>query len=149
MALRSRILGLVGIGILSLGAVSCSQTVKTSGSMSSSTVTGKITSLEIMPDVTSYAKVACDQVEVRAEIWSGISKTDIQKEVLASTMAQGNKVEDGCTYSVTFDYDPARQLPEDSEYRISSEAPQIREGETAGYTMEVEPPFSSPVDMKF
>ena len=148
MVLRSRILGLVGVGILGLGAVSCSQVSKTSVPMTSHTVIGKITSLEILPNGTSYAAVACDQIKVKAEIWSDIDKVNTGKEVFASTMAKGNKVEDGCTYSLTFDYDPSRQLPEFSEYRISAEAPQIREGETAGYTAKVEPPFADQVDMQ-
>jgi hypothetical protein len=164
MLLRSRILGLVGVGVLVFGGTMVAQAVKKTASTASHTVAGKITSMQILPKGTSYASVACEQIKVKAEIWSDKAEIwsyidevgrmlgmDIEtsKEVFASTTAKGAQLKDGCTYSLTFNYDPSRQLPESSQYRVSAVAPQISEGETAGYTAKIQRPFADQVDMEF
>ncbi len=121
--------------------------------MESHTVTGKMTALETTPKT-----VACNQIKVNAEIWfdldgknTSVDPKDFPfpKEVLASTNAEESTLGNGCTYTLTFNYSPSRQLPAFSEYRISGELPHIREGEIHEYTAGVSPPFTKPVDMKF
>jgi hypothetical protein len=153
MTVRSRILIFVGVGILGLGGVMAAQATKMPAPMASRTVTGKMTALE-----TTHKTVACNQIKVNAEIWfdldgknTSVDPKDLPfpKEVLASTNAEGSTLGNGCTYTLSFNYSPSRQLPAFSEYRISGALPQIQEGARYGYTERVSPPFTQPVDMKF
>jgi hypothetical protein len=159
MIARSRFLILVGVGVLGLGGVMAAQATQVPAPMESHTVTGKMTALETSLELEpTTGAVACDQIKVNAEIWfdldgktTPVDPKDLPfpKEVLASTNAEGSTLGDGCTYTLTFNYSPSRQLPAFSEYRISGELPQIREGVISGYSARLSPPFAEPVDMQF
>jgi hypothetical protein len=114
----------------------------------SHTVRGKMTAVG-----TETASVPCNQITVKAEIWSNVTAPTVEfgKVELGSTTAKGSLLGNGCTYTLTFNYSPSLQLPKSSQYRFSAETPTIngQYGEfSAGYTNIVSHPFPTQFDME-
>jgi hypothetical protein len=158
--LKPQFLSLMGVSLFATTAVTIGvqaaperlpvtdTSIQANEAIRSHTVQGTITATG-----AETASVPCNQIKVKAEIWSNVNThtVEIEEEELGSTTAKGSLLGNGCTYTLTFNYSPSRQLPKSSQYRFSAETPTIRGqyGElTAGYTDIVSHPFPTQFDMK-
>jgi hypothetical protein len=160
MMLKPQFLSLMGVSLFATAAVTIGvqaapellpvtdTSIQANEAIRSHTVQGTITATG-----AETASVPCNQIKVKAEIWSNVNThtVEIEEEELGSTTAKGSLLGNGCTYTLTFNYSPSRQLPKSSQYRFSAETPTItgQYGElTAGYTDIVSHPFPTQFDMK-
>jgi len=158
--LKPQFLSLMGVSLFATAAVTIGvqaapellpatdTSIQANEAIRSHTVQGTITATG-----AETASVPCNQIKVKAEIWSNVNThtVEIEEEELGSTTAKGSLLGNGCTYTLTFNYLPSRQLPKSSQYRFSAETPTItgQYGElTAGYTDIVSHPFPTQFDMK-
>jgi hypothetical protein len=158
--LKPQFMSLMGVSLFAMAAVTIGvqaapellpatdTSIQANEAIRSHTVQGKITA-----SGAETASVPCNQIKVKAEIWSNVNAQigEIGEEELDSTTAKGSLLGNGCTYTLTFNYSPSLQLPKSSQYRFSAETPTIngQYGEfRAGYTDIVSHPFPTQFDMK-
>ncbi len=160
MMLKPQFLSIMGVSLFATAAVTIGvqaapellratdTSIQANEAIRSHTVQGKITAFGI-----EMASVPCNQIKVKAEIWSNVNAQigEIGEAELGSTTAKGSLLGNGCTYTLTFNYSPSLQLPKSSQYRFSAETPTIngQYGEfSAGYTDIVSHPFPTQFEMK-